>query len=64
MLDSSVANRFTVRGINPKGKLIEFVMVAESQQDAKQKAEDAGLRFVVVTPAPPDDGVTTEAPTR
>lgn len=64
MLDSSVGSRFTVRGINPQGKVIEFVMVAPTPHDAKQKAEDAGLRFVVVTPAPPEHDDTPPTPDR
>jgi hypothetical protein len=39
---------FSVKGINPIDRIVAFIIVAETESDAKAKAEDAGLKFVVV----------------
>jgi type II secretory pathway component PulF len=40
---------FSVKGVNPTGHVVELVILAESAQAAKAKAEEAGLRLVVVS---------------
>jgi hypothetical protein len=44
---------FAVKAVTPMGRIVEFVMLAESERDAKVKATDIGLHSVIVHPAPP-----------
>ena len=43
--------QFAVRGVNPLGRIVEMVVVADSAAQAKAKAEDTGLQFVVAREA-------------
>jgi hypothetical protein len=45
---------FTVKGVNPStGQVVEMTVLAETALDAKRQVEACGLRFVVVSDAPP-----------
>jgi len=48
-----MAKHFHVRGINPLGRVAELVIVEDYAEAAKLKAEETGLRFVIVSEEPP-----------
>ena len=52
--------QFHIKGVNPLGRVVQFVMLADTATDAKAAAEETGLKFVVVTepvpPKPRDEG--------
>jgi hypothetical protein len=50
--------RFVIQGVNPAtGGIAVLTLLARSELDAKDQAEGAGLRFVVVRPdAPQPEG--------
>lgn len=55
---------FNIKGVNPgTGKVVEFVIVATSAQAAKAKAEEAGLQWVVATPASEESKPDKSEPT-
>ena len=48
-----MAKHYHVRGINPMGRVVELVIVEDYAEAAKVKAEETGLRFVIVSEEPP-----------
>ena len=40
---------YVMRGVNPLARVVEFELLAASEADAKAKAEEQGLKFVVVS---------------
>jgi type II secretory pathway component PulF len=39
---------FIVKGIDPGGRIAEFVVIADADADARTKAQEAGLKHVIV----------------
>jgi hypothetical protein len=63
LLGSMMSNLYRVRGLNLTDKLVDFVISADTAEDAKAKAEDAGLQFVVAKPADESRQDLDEPPT-
>ena len=47
-----MSKQFSVKGVNPAGRVMEALTLADGATDAKTKAEKAGLKLVVVTEEP------------
>ena len=58
-----MGREFVVKGVNPLGRIVELVMVADTAADARAIAEDTGLLYVVVkeNPAPSPPATSPQA---
>jgi type II secretory pathway component PulF len=52
-----MATQFAVKGVSPLGRIVKLAIVADTAEDAKAKAEEQGLKFVVVK-----EGASPDAP--
>ena len=50
-----MAEHVHVRGVTPQGRIVEMVLLADSQEAAKRQAQDAGLTHIVARAATADE---------
>ena len=49
----SMGKEFVVKGVNPLGRIVEVLVLADTAADARAAVEDIGLLFVVVNESVP-----------